>query len=314
MDDEQIAAYVAEALGIRARGADVVRLGGRQGMVVARVVLRGRGSWVFKAVRRVDRREVALSAAVGAFASGLAPVVLGCEVDERRSVSWIVMQDAGDVRLRDRPDGDSFAAAADALASVQLASLPHVDDLASRGVPRVGLREWEDVALEVLERVSTVRAHAIAAEMTDVAWAAVAAARVAANLPVALVHGDLHAGNVALRDGSPPCLLDWGSAYLGSAFLGFEELAVASTARMHAPDIEGRARAAYLRRWAPLLGKPGPLEPSLLACRLLLRLEVARQALRGADAGRGGEIRAAAAYRLAVEALRQWRKAALGTS
>jgi len=309
LDDDQIIAYVAQALGIKMRPARVMRLGGRQGMVVARVAFDGRGSWVFKAVRRADQREVALAAAVAGFSGGRTPAVYGCEVDEPRGVSWIVMQDVGDLRLRDQPDADAFAAAADALAAIQIAALSHLDDPALASVPRLGVSQWEDVALEVLDQVGSAAPQASRAGLEDAAWAAGEAASVTATLPVSLVHGDLHTGNVAIRECGGPCLLDWGSAYLAAAFFGFEELAVASGGRMLVPEIEGRARAAYLRRWAPLLGKPGPLARPLLACRLLLRLEVARQALRRLEDGREAQFDAAAACRLASDALRQWRKA-----
>jgi hypothetical protein len=145
----------------------------------------------------------------------------------------------------------------------------------------------------------------------EVVWATPDIALDTLSLPTALIHGDLHGGNIAMAEGDAErvCLMDWGSAYIGPAFLAMEELLwpVAHLARSAVDDT--RVRAAYLRAWASLLGKPGPLERAVLACRLLVRLQLVEEGLQppAADAMED-MVTAATAVRRLLEAWRQWQK------
>ncbi len=64
-------------------------------------------------------------------------------------------------------------------------------------------------------------------------------------LPATLLHGDVHPGNVLVRDGRAT-LIDWGSSRVGPAALDLANLVPAGS-----PDVAG-----YARTWQRLTGRP----------------------------------------------------------
>jgi aminoglycoside phosphotransferase (APT) family kinase protein len=309
VDDEEIAACVAEAVGGAPHGASVHVLSGKQGLIVARVNLPLAGSFVFKAVKESSRRELALTEFVSRFAPAASPRVLAVRDDVRRALYWLVMEDVGDRRLADAPTVEAYAEAARSLANLQLVSLDTLADLHAMGVPVVDPGIWEEIALRTLDRAATCGSAVVRSEMPYLEAAAWDVTDVAADtltVPLALVHGDIHAGNIVLSaDGACVKILDWGSAYVGAAFLGLEELLWPAARHLGAHTDVGPVRAAYLRAWEPLLGRPGHLERAVAACRVLVRLELVDEALR--RPAHYDEFAVATTVQRLAEAWRTWK-------
>lgn len=311
MDDEEIAACVAAALGCTTAGLEIETLGGRQGLLVCRVRVPGAGSFVFKAVRESGRRELALTALLAQHVPGAVPPVLAYEEDVRRGYYWLVTHDMGARRLADAPSVEGYVATAQTLAQIQLAVLDETEALRSLGVPCVGPSEWEEIALKALEAAQESGGALLQdglSELERIVWATTDIARDTLTLPPALVHGDLHGGNVALLDGSPSvgvCLLDWGSAYVGAALLALEELLWPAVRWLRAAEEIDRVRTAYFRAMASLLGKPGRLERAFAACQTLVRLERLYESLRRDEQD---EFASAATLRRLLDAWRHWER------
>jgi len=329
VDDEEIAACMAAALGRSPEGIQIEPLGGKQGLLVCRVRVPGAGSYVFKAVRESGRRELALTALLARRAPGTVPPVLAYEEDTRRGFYWLVTQDMGARRLADAPDVEGYVAAAQTLAQVQMAVLDETETFRAMGVPFVGAAEWEEIALKTLEAAQEGNSSLLRGSLSElerVIWATGDVARGTVSLPMALVHGDLHGGNIALLDEdnsglriadcrlkhpesriqnpeSPKvCLLDWGSAYVGATLLALEELLWPAARYLRSMEEVHRVRAAYFRTMAPLLGKPGRLERAFAACQTLVRLELLCESLRRNETP--DEFAAAAALRKLLDAWR----------
>lgn len=297
MDDHEIAACVAEVVGCKPDGSVIEPLGGRQGLIVARVTL-GSRRFVFKAIRESLRKELCLARFVGGLGGG--PAVLGGEEDARRGLFWIVMEDLGETRLADSPNVEGYCRSAQALARMQIRCLEQAVELADLGLRIVDVADWETIALNALELADEGDVHGI--ELDPIVFSASELARDAATIPGTLVHSDLHAGNIVLvEDGA--LLLDWGSAYIAAAFTGLEELLWPAAPWLN-PCNSDRVKAAYLREWAPLLGKPGPLEKAVLACRTLVRLQIMQSTLESGD-----QFAARAVYRRLRESWEGWRRA-----
>lgn len=290
MEDAEVIGCVAEAVGAArcaCQTARVIPLSGKQGLLICRVSLADGKSYVFKAVKEAGQREVSITALLSDSAPGIAPHVFRAERDGKRGLYWLVCEDVGPRRLADGPTIDGYIAAGRALARLQIASLEFLPPLAALDVPSVDTARWEEIGLRALEAAESRRCEVDidSSGLEEVVWAVTAMAADAFACPPALVHGDLHAGNVAIcadwtGEAATVRLLDWGSAYVGAAFLGLEELLWPAARHLRLPDQRGRVRSAYLREWAPLLGKPGPLERAVSACAALVRLELLNEALR----------------------------------
>lgn len=316
MDDEEIIACVAAAVNSSGAGARLETLSGRQGLLVCRVVLQDGVSYVFKAVKEGTRRELSLTALLAELVPGLVPGVIAYEEDTRRGLFWLIMTDVGSRRLADDPRIENYMSAARLLAQLQMALLERAEAVSALGVPVVTPTRWEEIALRVLESFNLDLGACMPllrraeAEIEAIAWETTELVKATLSLPLVLVHGDLHAGNVALlpaaeSDVTSLCLLDWGSAYMGAAFLGLEELLLPASRHLRSQEAESRVRAAYLREWTPVLGKPGLQERALLASRILVRLELLDEQLRRVCTEDPFAV-AAAGQRL-VEAWRGWR-------
>jgi hypothetical protein len=285
MDDEEIASYVSAVVGGTSQGAQVEPLGGRQGLIVCRVRIAGKGSFIFKAVRESLRRELALTNRLARQAPGTVPTVLAYEEDEHRDLYWLVESDMGTRRLSDEPTVAWYCETVETLARVQQALLLDSLDLGTMGVPTADTGFWEDVGLRALEEVAQSRGSLLRGlydTLEAIIWSVDDLALDASVLPIAIVHGDLHPGNVALVSDHPPrvCLLDWGSAYLGPAFLALEEMLFPAARYLKPGEEVNRVRSAYLRAWTSVVGKPGRLERATLACQTLVRLMMLEESLR----------------------------------
>ena len=79
----------------------------------------------------------------------------------------------------------------------------------------------------------------------------------ACGVPDTLVHGDLHAGNVAIGGGRP-VVFDWTDASMGHPFLDVATFLQPSRLFAESPDARERLRAAYLDEWRGI-ASPGDL-------------------------------------------------------
>lgn len=276
------AQLAARALGVPANGLTVEPIAAGQGLTVARVSLADGRSWVLKEVAPQQRGEIVLLAWLSREGSAWVPRVVACDPDPSGGYPWVLMEDLGHVRLRDVPTALNYVRAAEALADLQRHVGLHWMELEGLGVPHRRSEDWEAVGLgivELMEHPDSPVAPKDRPALAASAWNSGDAAHDTRLLPTGLVHGDLHAANVAVID-DRVCFLDWGVAYLGASLLGLEELMVSAGRRLRSHSDVGQVRAAYLRRWATDLGKPGYLSRPLAACRLLVRLQLVLESLR----------------------------------
>ncbi len=314
MDDSEIAALVGDAVGRPADGAVIEPLLGRQGLLVCRVRLGANNSYVFKAVRETARRELEVAVAVSKIAPDCAPRVIAHEADTKRGLYWLVSEDVGSITLAERPTVKAYVEAAKTLARLQRAAVGEEALFTDLQVRLVQQRDWEEIGLQTLELANSQnvsRSLLAVDEIERVVWAIDDLARDASTIPSSLVHGDLHAGNLAVLPGDPPSikLMDWGTAYFGPAFLGLEELLWPAARHLSRADALQQVRTAYVRVWGDLLGKAGRLEGPLLATRSLVRLHVFVQALRDARPAIADDLfQPAAVLRKLLDAFRDWER------
>ena len=149
--------------------------------------------------------------------------------------------------LRDIPGDDLYGAGPEVRAAIardhhalQLASLPALHHLAAVGVPdRRGdrLADWLQVLNHPLVRPAQQR--------IDQA--------LGCGVPEALVHGDLHPGNVR-GDADHRTVLDWGDAYLGHPAFDILRLTDGLDASQARPLLD-----AWARRWKEAYPGSDPL-------------------------------------------------------
>ena len=151
MEDCEIVQCVAATVGHCGAGATIEQLGGRQGLLVCRVVLPETGSFVFKAVRQSAARELALTACIAQRCPAAVPEVLAYEEDRKRGLYFMVVRDLGSRRLADSPTPAAYSAAAETLARVQLSLLDSPNSLEQIGIPIVTTARWEEIGLAVAQ-------------------------------------------------------------------------------------------------------------------------------------------------------------------
>jgi hypothetical protein len=204
----------------------------------------GRDVW-FKATCRGFRAEPTLTATVAAIDRRLAPEVLA--VDPARA--WMLLE--GFPESDDDPTVRQVADVAAAHAQLQLASVDHLPALVRSGAPDrgrdatvAGLRQVIDDGVERPTMTDAQRAAAADAQ----SWLVERVTALhALALPVTLVHGDLHLGNVTWRD-DVPLLFDWTDACLAHPFL--DGCHLAASVRHHlGDDASDAVRVAYLDVW-----------------------------------------------------------------
>lgn len=309
MDDDEILSCVAEALGISPNGGEIAPLAGKQGLIVCRVTLCGARPVVFKAVKDSGRLELRLSHWLSTVAPYAVAEVLHANEDERRGYYWIILADQGADRLGDRPGLAGYASAASTLARLQIDLMERLDEAAALGVRRVDTRDWVEMALALLGHLDAgeIRGLPCPEALSAALWRSEEMAVAAAILPMSLIHGDLHADNVAIQPDGTVRLLDWGSSYIGQAFLGLSELLW--PAERHARQIGSLSsvRKAYLDPWGRIVGKPGRLAGALASCDALARLSVLQEAVRRPE--RFGLFGAATAANHFIESVKLWERA-----
>jgi hypothetical protein len=108
-------------------------------------------------------------------------------------------------------------------------------------------REWVDPPLREHAARHPPETTARARALVSRAAGDPAASALLAGLPPALLHGDVHPGNVVVH-ADRATLIDWGSSRIGPAALDLANLATAGSA-----DV-----ARYARTWQQLTGQPLP--------------------------------------------------------
>jgi len=181
----------------------------------------------------------------------LAPDILPEIVAARPEAGWLLLRDAGR-RAREHPI--EWGPLLRRYAELQIASIPHAQDLLDAGI----VDNREPAVARLFEYVSPETAERLRARMPEVEQRL---ARLAASpLPATVEHNDLHDGNVFSRDGRAR-ILDWGDAALAHPFftLTVEE--------------DPSAREAYLEPWAERYPRERLLADveNVLALRYLLR-------------------------------------------
>jgi hypothetical protein len=210
------------------------------------------GDVYFKAVPRLFRHEPALTEALARRHPGRVTTVLAAEPDRR----WMLMEDVGGTELSHVSDVQAWEEAVRAYAGLQLEWLGDVDELSALGCP--------DRTLDVLEgEIDETLAEPLLVELPrglsaeEVEALPEVGARVRAEcarlrtfgLPPTLEHGDLHPGNVRIRDGGP-VFYDWTD---GAVSVPFFTLTQFLDLGEGAPDSD-RIRAAYLDPWRDIAG------------------------------------------------------------
>lgn len=199
----------------------------------------------FKASCRHFHAEPALTRLVGGMLPEHTPPVVAA--DEERA--WLLMDEmsGADEEQSEAPPEGLGPAAARIVATLQLRSLEHLEEIEDAGVPVRGLTEtWHgfeeilagSIELDELtpEELATARAHRgeVRAVFDELA---------ALGLPETLVHGDLHPGNVA-HHGEALMLYDWSDAAVSHPFLDAVHLL------QRIPELEKDAtRDAYAGPW-----------------------------------------------------------------
>jgi hypothetical protein len=210
------------------------------------------GDAYFKAVPRIFAAEPAITRGLSRLHPGLVPEVIDVDVDR----GWLLTRDFGDEQLA-ASDPERRAEALEAYADLQLAWVGREDELFGLGCPDRTLGPLDEHLGVVLgdvdamlpghpEGLSDDQIRALPdlrARLSD------AAARVATfDIPATLDHGDLHAENIALRDGRP-LIFDWSDACLALPL-------VSVTTMLAWDDIPVRVRKGLRDAYLERLGAP----------------------------------------------------------
>jgi aminoglycoside/choline kinase family phosphotransferase len=218
------------------------------------------GNLYFKAVPPLFAAEGRITETVAALFPEHAPAVIGVEAER----GWLLLDDLGPVTLRDAP----LAAWDEALrvwARLQIACLDRVELLLAAGLPdhRPSQLATEiDALLDDSITQRAVPASQLARLRAQAPRLRALCAEVADSFPSAsLIHGDLHPGNVAVRDGRP-IFFDWTDGAVGHPFCDLATFLpdVDELTKQGIADAPERLRNAYLSVWADQTGRdPGQL-------------------------------------------------------
>jgi hypothetical protein len=176
------------------------------------------GDAYFKAVPAVFAAEPAITRALAREHPGRVPEVIDVDVER----GWLLMRDFGGERLSTSHPVDRWVEALRVYADLQAAWVGRTDELLAFGCPDRALPQLErdlDVVLADVDAMLPGRPEGLTDEQVAAlpalrAWLREVAAGVGEfELPPTLDHGDLHAGNIALR-ASGPLVFDWSDGCL----------------------------------------------------------------------------------------------------
>jgi len=250
-----IAARLAD-LDLRLIGSDEPRV--RPWSTVQRIETDGGPVW-FKANGPGTTYEPALVEALAELAPGHVLDPLATDVE----VGWALVPDGGRI-LRSFDDDvvlSHWLRILPAYAELQRATSDHVRDLVGRGVPDARpqrLPERFSALLDDTDVLLVDRPGGLSREQLsrlrdlEPTYAEWCARLDGAGIPPSIEHGDLHDGNVFVRDGGY-AIFDWGDACVGHPFAS---LLVTLSSIAHRYDLPAGAaelaglRDAYLEPWA----------------------------------------------------------------
>lgn len=262
------------------------------------------GDWYFKAAAPVLRNEIPLTNALMHWVPGITLPILAVDIER----GWMLAPDGGP-RLRELLHSDHnvrrWEQVLPVYAETQMALSPYVSDIIAFGTPdhRLHLlpQHYEQLvaAVQTLEIESDERLTG--AELHQLQHLAPRVRDMCAELagypiPASLNHGDLHDGNIFIRDGKP-IFFDWGDASVTHPFVSLRTTFVSVEITFDLP--EGGAtdlplRDAYLEPWkrlAPytdlldafrLAQRIAPLVSALSWYRVMMPLEEAARREQGA--------------------------------
>lgn len=204
------------------------------------------GALYLKATCRWFRHEPSVTEVIARFAPDHAPRVLATEV----SRAWMLLEPLPG-HPEEPPGLQGVAAAARALAEVQLRSVGHLELLTEAGCPDRGAEATIRTFARVLRRGAEIdrldgTERAALLELEPVLAGTVRRLD-RCGLPTVLSHGDLHLGNVA-TDGTALVFYDWTDACLGHPFLDAAHLADSAQQETGEEGAE-TAWAAFLPAW-----------------------------------------------------------------
>jgi Ser/Thr protein kinase RdoA (MazF antagonist) len=210
------------------------------------------GATYLKALPPEYASEVALTRLLGARHPDHIPPVLA--TDEQRR--WLLLGEAGPPM--DDNNITHWEAAVTLLARLQIASADDLEPLLATGCLDQRPRELA-AQVDLLVGDADVCAALDADEYAQLRALAptlkVRCEQLAAfGLPSALVHGDLHTGNISLLQGRL-VFVDWGDGCVAHPFFALFALLDEHYFPKHVPDADARLRALYLSQWtafAPL--------------------------------------------------------------
>ena len=184
------------------------------------------------------------------------PSIVAAEPDE----GWILMDDFGSRTAREDGDDADHEAGIRILAGIQREMADQTGDLLAAGCPiRPLSRLGDDLDQALADPVALETLDATPERMAaTIAWVRKAADELdGLGLPDTLVHGDFHAGNVALVDGRV-VVFDWSDSAIGNPVVDL----VTWLNEEHDQARRDRSFEAWLAAWA------GVVEPTAVRARL----------------------------------------------
>lgn len=194
--------------------------------------------------------EPATLAALAREFGDVVPAPLAHEPAQR----WMVLPDLG-TTLRESPDHELRVAAMVAHGRMQRALAGRPGELLAAGLHD---RQLAKLAAQIDPLLADSEAQLVLgadlhARLVAIAPALRAVCRqlAAYNIPASLVHADLHAGNVAVRDGRL-LIFDWTDASLAHPFFDLVTFVFAARSLPEGEALAERIVAAYLQLWEHL--------------------------------------------------------------
>jgi hypothetical protein len=226
----------------------------------------------FKAVGEPNRREYSITMKLGSALPEFLPRIIGALPDWN---AWLSLETDGSL-LNSASNGSAWAAAAENLALLQLASLTEgfefvedgAKDLRPSMLRKVVEPFFATMAQLMQEQTKPAPAPLSREELQLLAQSILIALdeRDSDGVPDTLGHLDLNPAN-AVVSGSRCVFLDWAEAYVGPPFLSLQNL-LEHWRRSHGKDAEGFRVASYTKHWLPV-ASPEQISTSLYFAPLL---------------------------------------------
>jgi hypothetical protein len=213
----------------------------------------------FKAVGKPSLREFPITLEMARLLPQHLPPILATRPAWH---GWLALEVKG-TSLGETQDPQQWAAAASALANLQIASIDRSDLLLNLGARDLRspvlsklVRPCLDSMGQLMEKQTTVPPPVLSRRELTLLGERIEEAlslNAAAGIPDALGHLDLNPGNVIVSEGQ--CVfLDWAETYVGNPFFSFQYL-VEHSRRMASLDgtTESGRTSAYAEKWQPVI-------------------------------------------------------------